>query len=334
VPRVGVGIDRADDDQPVGHTRFGLEGRRGVLPWLDGTGGTGIRFADGVESDETVPDVRGGVVARWELLSLEARAWGGAFRRSISGDTDWQAGGEVAFLGPAGLRIGAHARRVPYLRTEASLDATLTPTVFGGSVGRPEVTGWAGNLEYRQERFRGDVEVEVEELRAWLLAPVLRDRGGTLRIGYEFHGADASEMLFVPAVPGPIPFEGPIPGRYDPVYTPEQLQSHSLLVDVRVETDGTLGGVLEGAWGFASEEEAPLLFASVPEVPGAGVGLQFERRSFDPWRVEASVRYLRVPERRLPQLLLLRPRRHALRPPAGPALGAEATPAQGLRSAR
>lgn len=292
-PWLRTDVGRQEDDQPLVQTAFSIEGERGILPWLDGRARARVRTLAASRGRGTVPDVRLGAVARWELLNLEASGWGGAFRRSVTDENDWQAAGEIGFVGPGGARVRFYGERGPYLLTEASLDTALVPATFGGGVGRPDVGGWAGNLEYRQQRF-GD-EVKVEDFRAWILAPVLRDRGGVLRLGYEFHGADADDVLFAPTLEKVIPFEGPIPGRYEPIYTPQQLQIHSARADVRIETDGTLAGTLEGAWGFEAEEEAPLLFASVPELPRAGVGLQLERRSFDPWHISARVRYLPVP---------------------------------------
>lgn len=293
VPWLRATVGRVDDDQPLTGTRSALEARQGVLPWLDARASASVVSLGGELSDETVPGARLGVGARWELLKLEASAWGGAFRGPADDAVDWRASGEVAYLGPGGLRLSVRGDRGPYLLTEASLDTTLAPAAFEGAVGRPDVAGWAGNLEYRQQRF--DDDLKVEEFRAWILGPLLRDRGGTLRLGYEFRGADSSDMLFAPTREVKLPFEGPIPGRYDPVYTPEQLQEHRLLVDVRIETDGTLTGFLEGSWAFEAEEEAPLLFVSVPDVPQAGVGLQFQRRSYDPWHVGGRVRYLPIP---------------------------------------
>ncbi len=287
-------IENGGDDQPVRAFDTSVSGGYPLLPWLELDGEVGVRAYDGESDDETVPEALAGATALWDLVNVEARAWIGGFRRSSQDAIDWKGGGSLAFLGPGGLRMRMEGGRGPYLFTEASLDTALVPVRFAGRVGRPDARGWAGNMAYEQLRF--DDDNRVEELRAWILGPIFRSPGLIARLGYEFRGADAREITFSPEPDGEIPSQGAVPGRYAPIYTPEQLQAHFLRADLRIERPESFDGILEAGWGFYAEEEAPQLFASVPEVPGAGVALQFQRRSFEPWHVVGRVTAPLAPE--------------------------------------
>ncbi|HVS03763.1 MAG TPA: hypothetical protein VMT16_13420, partial [Thermoanaerobaculia bacterium] len=111
------------------------------------------------------------------------------------------------------------------------------------SFGRPGAPGWAGEVGGRVDRFPDGNEVTAAW--AWLLAPVVRRPGGSLRLGYAFQSQDADETRFTPA------------GLYVPYYTPEELVAHSVVVAI-ARTPGPRWGVyFDGAWAAQAEELAP-----------------------------------------------------------------------------
>ena len=282
------------DDQPVRRYGGELEGGLRVLPWLSTELRAGTRRLRAGPVDETLTTAQAAVTGRWELLNLEGSLRGGAYRRSAAEEGDWSGEATLAFHGPAGTLARVQSRRAPYLLTAASLERPVTVVSVGGTVGRPAAAGWAGALTYREDRF-SDFE-PVEDAEGWILAPVVRDAVGTVRLGYRFHAAQSSETTFEPLGTGEMDPDGRVRGRYAPIYTPRELRSHNLLLDARHEhADGTLLA-FDGSWGFEAEEEAPVLFPAVPGVPDAGTDLQLQRRSFTPWHARVRARFPVTPQ--------------------------------------
>lgn len=290
--RFDGGVDR--DDQPVRRYGTGLGGGMHLYPWLSAEIGAEARQLGAEATQETLSSARAVLRGSWEPLRLEGSVWGEGYRRFGVGENDLAAGSELILRGPAGIHLRAESRRGPYLRTAASLEVPLTVVSVEGTLGRPEADGWAGALSYREDRFE-DHE-SIEEATAWFLAPVVRQPAGIVRLGYRFRTAESGETAFVPRTPRQLDSAGQVIGRYDPIYTPRELRSHSVLFDARhQEEDGTRLFV-EGSVGFDAQEDAPVLFPAVPGSPDAGTDLQLRRRGFTPWHLRASVRIPLAPE--------------------------------------
>lgn len=287
-PRLRVGTAAARDAQPLRRSSVGLEGGFPLRPWLDmelGVGADRLR-ADG--ADERLLSARAGVRGRWEGPALEGGLWGGGFRRSRAGEGDWSAGASAAYHGPGDVWLRVEGRRGPYLRTEASLETPVTVTSAAGALERTDPWRWGGGIRYRKERFSNGTA--TEEASARMLAPVASGAGAVLRLGYGFRAAGSDGNGFEPVEPVDPRDGAPLPGRYDPVYTPRELRVHALRIDGRYAVDGGLRVTFAGSWGFSAREREPVLFSVIPGAPGAGIDRQFRPRSFTPWSLEARGR--------------------------------------------
>lgn len=280
--------DASRDDQPLRSASASVHGGLRVQPWLTTEFRAGAERLESGSVDERLVQARASARARWDLLDLEGEVWGGGFRRAGVDEGDWSGGAALGYRGPGGVTLRGRARRAPYLRTAASLEAPVTVTSVEGAVERTDPWRWGGGIRYGEERF--STGVRTEEAAARILAPLLSEGDAVVRGGYAFRTADSDASGF--QVVRPIdPTDGaPLPGRYDPVYTPLELRVHSLLLDGRYVEDGGTRLAVETSWGFSAREHRPVLFSVIPGAPEAGIHQQFRPCSFTPWHVEVRGR--------------------------------------------
>lgn len=185
----------------------------------------------------------------------------------------------------ADVSLRARLTRDRYTATLASLDTLVIAHTVEVALDRAAAPGWAGELVGRREGYGAGAPVITAY--GWLLAPLSRGAGHSLRAGYSAAWQDSEESNWVPdptaggqggaPVPGSV-----IPGRYAPFYTPHDLLAHSVLGNVAVEI-GAGWLILDAAYGVYARELAATLFrGSTGEVQ-----LQFAERTFHPYRAAA-----------------------------------------------
>lgn len=281
----------SDDDQPLQmlgqlvEVGFALGGRaRGSLQ------GSAERRS-GNEARETTLGAAAGLTVALPGGRVAIEGNGGAVRRGADLD--------VMPIGKAGLSVRAAAQtfvrfgieRAPYLWTVASLDTAVAVSSLDVRLDRAAARTWAGEAGLRLERFPdGNV---VRTLSAWLLAPAYVARTAGIRLGYAGALQDSRSNTFrtAGAVGPPTgPPTGPpgeiLPGVYVPYYTPEEVQSHSLILEGRGgDADATSLRVTAVYAAWASE----LAPAIIRDTPGRSFRSTFTERSFTPWTLRAEL---------------------------------------------
>jgi hypothetical protein len=176
----------------------------------------------------------------------------------------------------SGFGLRGRIVRNRYTRTVASLDTLVMVGTVELSLDRSGAPGWAGEALVRRESYGDDNPVRT--VYAWVLAPISRSAGHSLRAGYAAAWQDAPRSRWTPD-PGAQPGQGQqLRGRYAPYYTPHDVVTHSVLANAAL-AHGAAWFIADGSYGVRATETAPVLVRS-----GAVTELRFYHRSFTPWR--------------------------------------------------
>jgi hypothetical protein len=233
------------------------------------TGSAGVGFSLGI------PEVRLG-------LDAQVRALAGA--PSSDGIVPMYAVGAALNAG-AGISLRGRAHRERYTATLASLDSTVLVNTWELALDRAAAPGWAGEVVSRAQSY-GDGN-QVRTAYGWVLAPLSRSAGHSLRAGYAAAWQDADHSRWVA---DRRPLQGPpqreVPGRYAPYYTPSEVATHSVLANGALAL-GSAWLMADASIGIRATEMAPVLVAGT----GAGgtASLSFYERSFTPYRGALSL---------------------------------------------
>lgn len=229
----------------------------------------------------------GALEGTWALpaLRLGLQAAGG-----VVAGVPGEAGVVPVYSADASLNVGAgvslrgRAVRERYTATVASLDTAVMAQRLEVALDRSAAPAWAGEAVARRETYGDDNAVSTAYL--WVLAPVSRSAGHSVRIGYGAAWQDTPETRWRvdPSLPaGPT---GELGGRYAPYYTPHDVFTHSALANAAVAV-GAGWLLVNGSVGVHATEMAPALFGT--GIGGAPALLTFHDRSFTPWRADASL---------------------------------------------
>jgi hypothetical protein len=209
----------------------------------------------------------------------------------LGGLPEIEATGTVVYEGSAGLNLGfgslrGNLARDRYTATIASLDTLVMTTSWEVALDRSEAPGWAAKVAAGRVDFGGDNPVSTAY--GWVLGPLSRSAGHSLRVGYAASWQDAPESNWLAAGLSP-PGQPPqtVPGRYAPYYTPHDAVTHSALVNAAVAF-GPAWLLLDGNVGVRATETAAILIRTEPQ-PQAAPQLFFYERSYTPYRAGVSI---------------------------------------------
>lgn len=289
--RFGSGV--SDDDQPLTTYSMALRGGLWLLPWLSTEVEAEWMDLDAGILGERAMFVRAVAGLRWERFDLEGALWGGGFRRSEIERGDWSGGGVVRYRGPSGLSLEVRSDRDTYLGTRASLTDSLTMTLIRGQISRRSATGWTGRISFTEALLSDDNQ--IDDARVWFLAPVVRGARAGFRAGYGLRAADSDENTYTAIVPWRLDFHGQLAGSYAGAYTPEEIVSHALLLQIWYDRPDEVQVHLDGSWGFHAREDRPVLVAAVPGAPESGIDLQFQEERYVPWDIRAEADFSILP---------------------------------------
>ncbi len=195
---------------------------------------------------------------------IETALTAGAIRRSFGDETwDWTGRASIGLRLPRQVTIRAQAERTPYFATTASLRTPIMVETVAAIVDwGDDVRGWLGEAALQRHAYPDGNTARTAY--GWVLAPLVRRDDVSLQGGYGVSFSDATESRLTPA------------GRYDPYYTPDNLERHSLLAAV------SLGGGRPATLRLdasvvvhASDDASPWrVRASLPVAIGARVTIE------------------------------------------------------------
>lgn len=281
------------DDQPLDRFSFEAAGAWFIDPLTPLTvRATSRTFDPGGFETGTFSRGEAGLSTYFPRLRLDAGAAAGVLHRSVGSTDDWTGRITLGVRMPAHMTVRGRLERAPYTNTSASLFRETMVRTLEATAAWQSPRGWLAEATARQERFPDDNLVATGY--AWVLAPLVHHTGGDLRVGYSFSIQDSKRSTFIPRAqvprfpPGQTP--PPVPGLYDPYYTPRDLQSHALLASATVRQSARVSWSANGSYGVSAHDDAPVLIATAsPGEPNVTVVRTFYRRGFTPWTAHAAV---------------------------------------------
>jgi len=156
----------------------------------------------------------------------------GVFQRSWTNGVFFTGGLEVNQKLSKTVTLSGSIDRSPYLYTIRSLGNSVTQNNYTASLGRERKAGWNGKATYTLQQFNDNNQ--VKSFSVWFLLPVVKSSSFKVDLGYAFYIADSKRNAYVndkslseitsQYYPGYT-----ITGVYDPYFTPQNQQIHSVL---------------------------------------------------------------------------------------------------------
>lgn len=289
-PWVRLGGEIQHDDQPLvriaGDAQFGwfatplVSVSAHVQPMQ-------FREESGTSHDIFLGDIL--LSAYLPAIRVETEIAAGMIQRGADSPTEWTGRGSMGLRVTPRTIVRIRGERAPYLYTVGSLSTPVITNTLGATLDWGTPSGWLAQASAQQARYPDDNV--VTSTHAWLLAPVVRNRGGVVQLGYSIAAQDARESRFVvdgSAAPAPRDGDG-VAGWYDPYYTPNDLVAHSLLAAVVVRPVTRLALRANGALGIIAHDDFPIYRTfGFPPRPGPPT-ISIEQRTFRPWSMRGSL---------------------------------------------
>lgn len=163
------------------------------------------------------------------------------------------------------LELNVGISKQAYLTTISSLNHTVVPLSYMASAGWNKSSSWQGKISYRSDHYLNDKN-KVNTFGAWLFAPPLKLNFLQFRFGYSFNYSDAtlsrftSKLTLEELVANSLAGNNTVEGIYNPYFTPDQQQTHSILVNVTYRPNEVLSIGFNGNIGFYGKTNNPYLY--------------------------------------------------------------------------
>lgn len=234
-----VDLKALDDDQPFRRSGVHASGGVYLTPNLAAVVDASALF---VEGDGVGTGFDGALGLRGVVggSGFEFALWaGGVGQDGVTGaQSSWKGAAELAVRLPRETRAWLGVSRDRYRWTIASANTLVMQNRVELGVARKGSRGWVWEAAVLQERHQDGNAIRTGY--AWALAPVARQ----LRLGYALAYQDSDETRWTSL------------GVYDPYYTPEQLISNSVLVELTDQIGG-LDARLSVNYAFWARELVP-----------------------------------------------------------------------------
>jgi hypothetical protein len=285
-PWISAAVGFHGDDQPMTRRTLRASAGFGVTPlialFVEGTVGE-LRSGDSLAIPTTSAEV--GFSSYMPALRLESEARVGMFQRGIH-PSEWVGRGRLGVRLPFRFTLSGFVEREPYLYTISSMRAAIVTDAIGGRLVLATPEGWLGEAGAVRTIFP---EVNrVTRAHAWLLAPLVRATGVTVRAGYGASMQDSEMSRWAGRIAGPPRPDGTLPGYYSPYYTPLGVRTHSIIADMDAKAASAVRVQVGGSYGFFGIEQAPIWRVGPPST-GLTLVHSTEPRRFSPWTVRGGL---------------------------------------------
>ena len=283
-PWIRLGGEARWDDQPLDRLAGTLEAGWYLTPLQSLALHVQPQHLSAGDTAETVTAAEVMLAGYWPASRLETEAMLGVLQRSAAG-TDWTGRFGVGLRLPQHLVLRARVERSAYLWTRASVATPVMTQAASGLLDWSDPRGWTGQAGYTLQQYPDENRIHTTFL--WALAPVIRSAAGEVKLGYGFNYQDAEQSRFDSA---PVNTLDPLSGRYEPYYTPQNLQAHNATGAARVQLGRAVTLRANGAYSVYATEDAPVLFRVGQGGPGSpAVQTAYYRRTIHPWNMRAAL---------------------------------------------
>jgi len=200
-------------------------------------------------------------------------------------------GASIKVNAPGGFSILNTYSKEPYLYTLSSLESPVTFNRYAGELEWQERHGfWLKGGIYHDTY---EDENHIQSLWAWFLSPSINTGIIAWRGGYAFSISGAEESRFVSAKTPEEILETwetgqQIEGIYSPYFTPNEMLTHAVLLNVEVNIAENAGLSFNGKYGIFATANNPYLFGDLDEENMFFINRDFQKVNFTPFEFSAK----------------------------------------------
>lgn len=207
---------------------------------------------------------------------------------------------EISKISFKHLEVNAQVSRMPYLVTVSSISGKVVPYHFGLNAGWNNSATWNGKVAMSMEQFANDNNY-IYNLSAWLFTPPARLSALQFRLGYAYGYSHSKESRYVAresvkTIVANYLTTKTITGIYDPYFTPNHQQVHSVLFNMSYNQNKKLMFGLNASIGFMGKTNDPYLFLDKTSSNELVVNRGYSQVNFYPNKLDAYIVYKLTPK--------------------------------------
>jgi len=201
---------------------------------------------------------------------------------------DWTGSIELNKTLSTHLNIIFEYERLPYFYTRSSLVNNLMVNELTASIELNKSRDWNGKVSYIRNQFPDNNSTSV--FYGWLFTPYLKFAGIEIRLGYEYNYTTSQENRFISQEPlsyivANYNFNDLVPGIYDPYFTANDQQRHSILASLMVHPSGNIEAGINASYGISASTLNPFLTLVKDNNGTAYIKRDFAEQNFSPMRI-------------------------------------------------
>jgi len=216
----------------------------------------------------------------------------GVFKRSWTNGAFFTGGLEVNQKLSKTITLSGSIDRSPYLYTIRSLGNSVMQNNYAASLGRERKASWNGKATYTLQQFNDNNQ--VKSFSVWFLLPVVKSSSFKVDLGYAFYIADSKRNAYVnnkslseitsQYYPGYT-----ITGVYDPYFTPQNQQIHSVLGNLLFMPTRSLKFSIKSNTGIYAVVDNPYFFLNYDKGHQLALYKGYHPFTYFPFEMRAAV---------------------------------------------
>jgi tetratricopeptide (TPR) repeat protein len=217
----------------------------------------------------------------------------GMYNHTSLHSTGWTGEVKVEKIFFKKFSVLADLERKPYIWTLSSLKIPLFENHLTLAASLNDPDHWNGRLSFEGSTFSSD-DNSIIAFCGWIFAPAVKTGRFDFHFGYGYNYSTAKESRFTNEEPLSAIISGwepdvQIAGIYNPYFTPNKQQVHSLLATINFMAARTLNFSLNFNGGFYATTQYPYLFLDQDASDSIFVNRSFEKKSYFPVNVKAGM---------------------------------------------
>lgn len=219
----------------------------------------------------------------------------GFFHHATLNTTNWTGAFKLEKIFFRKMPVWFEATRKPFLSTEGSFRQPVIENHYTLAVAWDDPDSWNGRLSAERSTFSTDNN-RVTAFCGWLFVPAIKLGPVKLHFGYGYNYSDAKESRYVSKEPLDVLIAKwdtgmVIEGVYDPYFTPNNQQIHSLLGTIELQAAQNLSFAVKANYGIYGTTLYPYLFFDSNSTDSLFINRAFTKETFHPWNLGARINW-------------------------------------------
>lgn len=184
--------------------------------------------------------------------------------------------------------------RTPYLNTISSLRTNVMQNTTSAFISYDKSKGWKGKAEYTFQQFNDDNN--IQSAYGWILSPSVKFSKIEIAIGYAYNYSDTKDSRFIAVktlneITAAYSSTAQITGEYNPYFTPQNQQIHSILGNVIFSPFKSLSFSVNAKIGFYAVADNPYLFLDKNTTNELVINRDFVSEKYFPMEIKGKINY-------------------------------------------